>query len=124
MNSVVELAATVSGSFTLPSTEKELSEVFRLETTTSDELEFTSVTLEFAELPTVTEPKSIESGTALKDPCAGVPEEILVFRLLPHPIIAAPSARLNSAPVKAAGFPLKYEIRLEDEEAKGYALCE
>ena len=68
MNSVVEPAVTVIGSFTLPSTEKELSEVFKFETTTADEPEFTRVTLEFAELPMLTEPKSMEFGTALNVP--------------------------------------------------------
>lgn len=66
MNSAVELADTVNGSLTLLSTEKELSEVVRLETTTEDEPEFTRVTLELPELPTFTVPKLIAFGTALK----------------------------------------------------------
>lgn len=119
MNSVVELAATVIGSFTLPSTEKALSEVFRFETTTEDELEFTRVTLEFPELPTFTEPKSMEFGTALNVPSVGVPVVgILFFRSLPHPTSAVRSAKLSNAPMPPRNLPREDENRSEKEETR------
>lgn len=114
----------MSGSFTLPSTEKELSEVFKLETTTVEELEFTSVTLEFAEFPTLTEPKSIASGTAVKDPWDGVVEVSLEPRLLPHPVSAAASERLKNAPMNRPDLVRKSRFECEAEEARADALSD